>query len=60
MTKTAPEKLIEINEALIIDNNYLRTELARVREQIAFIADCNKLKDEIARLEGNGVKGDIL
>lgn len=34
-TKTTPEKLAEMNASLIIDNNYLRTELAEVRQELA-------------------------
>lgn len=34
-TKTTPEKLAEMNDSLIIDNNYLRTELVKVRQELA-------------------------
>lgn len=41
-TKTTPEKLAEMNDSLIIDNNYLRTELAKARAEI------KRLEDEAA------------
>lgn len=33
-TKTSPEKLAEMNDSLIVDNNYLREQLAKAREHI--------------------------
>lgn len=34
-TKTTPEKLAEMNDSLIVDNNHLRDELRKAREFIA-------------------------
>lgn len=32
-TKTTPEKLAEMNDSLIVDNNHLREQLRLVREE---------------------------
>lgn len=34
-TKTTPEKLAEMNDSLIVDNNHLRDELRKAREFIS-------------------------
>ena len=34
-TKTTPEKLAEMNDSLLVDNAYLRQQLAECRRQIA-------------------------
>lgn len=34
-TKTTPEKLAEMNDSLIVDNNYLREQLQLVRNEYA-------------------------
>jgi len=34
-TKTSPEKLAEMNDSLIVDNNYLRAELTKAQAEIA-------------------------
>lgn len=33
-TKTTPEKLAEMNDSLIVDNNHLREQLRQAREEI--------------------------
>lgn len=33
-SKTSPEKLAEMNDSLIVDNNYLRAELKKARAEI--------------------------
>lgn len=36
-TKTTPEKLAEMNDSLIVDNNYLSAELTKARNEIAML-----------------------
>ena len=44
-TKTSPEKLAEMNDSLIVDNNYLREQLKQdLREQL------RQAREEIVRL----------
>lgn len=33
-TKTTPEKLAEMNDSLIVDNNYLRLEITKLRKAL--------------------------
>ena len=36
-TKTTPEKLAEMNDSLIVDNNHLREQLRQAREEIVWL-----------------------
>ena len=66
-TKTSPEKLAEMNDSLITDNQYLRGRVAELERQLAepaithdaWYAKCNEVEQYRAALEklaclGNG------
>lgn len=50
-TKTSPEKLAEMNDSLIVDNNYLRAELKKARQELA------QIKGHLAYFDGIQVSG---
>lgn len=57
-TKTTPEKLAEMNDSLIIDNTYLRTELAKARQELAQIKGAPTYFDGIP-VEGGDPRGTL-
>lgn len=54
ITKITPEKLAEMNDALLVDNTHLRDTVANLRKQVAIAEQSlarlrNQVREDIAR-----------
>ena len=50
-TKTTPEKLAEMNDSLLVDNNYLRAELKKAREELAMLKQVDAHNTAMAEID---------
>lgn len=50
-TKISPEKLAEMNDSLIVDNNYLRAELNKWRDAFGHLSTAEECANERDQLE---------